>query len=49
VSLDSIRFDSLVKDVFTGITFGDDGYVELKTALQESCEELGYNENPSQV
>ena len=46
---DSLRFDSLVKDVFTGVTFGDEGYVELKTALQESCVELGYNENPNQV
>ena len=31
---DSMRFDSLVKDVFTGVKFEDEGYVELKAALQ---------------
>jgi hypothetical protein len=44
-----MRFDSLVRDVFTGVNFEDEGYVDLKAALQESCAELGYNENPNQV
>ena len=46
---DSIRFDSLVRDVFTGVKFGDGGYDDLKAALQESCLELGFHENPNQV
>ena len=46
---DSMRFDSLVKDVFPGIKFEDQGYVDLKAALQESCIELGLNENQNQV
>ena len=46
---DSIRFDSLVKDVFTGVTFNNAGYEELKVAIRESCVELGFNTNENQV
>ena len=46
---DCIRFDNLVKDVFTGVDFNSAGYEELKSALRESCVELGYNVNENQI
>ncbi len=46
---DSLRFDALVKDVFSGVTFQNSGYEELKEALKESCAELGFYENEGQL
>lgn len=45
---DSIRFDSLIKDVFPGVMFNNAGYEELKVAIRESCVELGLNVNENQ-
>ena len=42
------RFDDLVKDVFTGVEFNSAGYEDLKSALRDSCLELGYNVNENQ-
>ena len=33
---DSIRFDTLVKDVFPDVEFKNEGYEDLKAALRES-------------
>ncbi len=46
---DSIRFDALVRDVFTGVEFQSAGYDRLRKALRESCAELGLNENEAQL
>jgi dynein heavy chain 2 len=46
---DCVRFDNLVKDVFTGVEFNNAGYEQLKDALRESCQELGYNVNENQI
>ena len=46
---DCVKFDNLVKDVFTGVEFNSAGYEQLKAALRESCLELGYNVNENQV
>ena len=46
---DSIRFDTLVKDVFPDIEFKNEGYEELKTALRNSFKVLGYIANENQV
>ena len=36
---DSIRFDSLVKDIFTGVTFKDIEYDDLAEAVRSVCKE----------
>ncbi len=46
---DSIRFDALVRDVFSGVEFQSAGYEQLKQAVRESCAELGLVVNDSQV
>ncbi len=46
---DSIRFDTLVKDVFPSIVFNNEGYEELKEALRASFTTLGFIINENQV
>ena len=46
---DSKRFDSLVKDVFTGVPFKDLEYLELEAALREACQEANLIIIESQV
>ena len=46
---DSIRFDTLVKDVFPNVNFSNEGYEDLKSALRESSKALGYIVNENQV
>ncbi|XP_068082912.1 cytoplasmic dynein 2 heavy chain 1 [Anabrus simplex] len=46
---DSSRFDSLVKDIFPGVTFTSGGYEKLTSALQDSCNELGLLPNKNQI
>ena len=46
---DSIRFDTLVKDVFPNVTFSNEGYEELKVELRKSFTALGYIINENQV
>ena len=46
---DSKRFDSLVKDVFTGVPFKDLEYLELDAALREACLEANLIVIESQV
>ena len=46
---DSKRFDSLVKDVFTGVPFKDLEYLELEAALREACQEANLIVIESQV
>ena len=46
---DSIRFDTLVKDVFPDINFKNEGYEELKEALRKSLSALGFIPNENQV
>ena len=46
---DSIRFDTLVKDVFPNVTFSNEGYEELKVELRKSFTTLGYIINENQV
>ena len=36
---DSIRFDALVKDIFTGVTFKDIEYDDLAEAVRSVCKE----------
>lgn len=36
---DSIRFDSLVRDVFPGVKFKDIEYEQLAAAIREVCKE----------
>ena len=46
---DSKRFDSLVKDVFPGVSFKDLEYLELEAALKEACQEANLMVIESQV
>lgn len=47
--VDNERFDNLINDVFAGVAFQSTGNVELVTALEESCTELGFQVNDRQV
>ena len=46
---DSKRFDSLVRDVFPGVSFKDLEYLELEAALKEACHEANLVVIESQV
>ena len=46
---DSKAFDDLIRDVFPGIEITDFEYAELKKALEESCQELGFQINKNQL
>ena len=46
---DSIRFDSLVRDVFSGVEFQSAGYERLKEALRGAAKDMGLNVNENQV
>ena len=46
---DSKLFDSLVLDVFPGVTFQDIAYVDLRQALLETCKEMNLEVIDSQV
>lgn len=46
---DSLRFDTLVKDVFPNVAFNNEGYEDLKTALRETFTALGFIANENQV
>lgn len=46
---DSVLFDNIVKDVFTGVTFVDFEFHQLTNALKASAVELGLQINEHQV
>ncbi|XP_037092634.1 cytoplasmic dynein 2 heavy chain 1-like [Pollicipes pollicipes] len=46
---DTHRFDSLIKDVFTGIAVDDVSYDELVSAIKETLKELGLMESQTQI
>ena len=46
---DSKRFDSLVRDVFPGVSIQEVEYAELEEALKEACKDLNIVVVKSQV
>ncbi len=46
---DSKRFDSLVRDVFPGVSIQEVQAIELETALKEACKDLNIVVIKSQV
>jgi dynein heavy chain 2 len=46
---DSVKFDALIRDVFLGVAFNNEGYEDLKKAIRDSYEELELKVNENQI